>query len=708
MQTNTIKNVDQSSSTILIQLQSACSDLKTLLQTSTDMETHLKKMDKRSDSLHQALIAASTSIVPLQSLSIAAKSLETRINRAVSPSICLIDGFKLAENLQRKLIDFSDELRTEKSPKKRLRILKKYVDCVDELNSAINSISQEGEPAIQKLQEVVEFLSRTKATDQYRTHRLRETLITLKALYETEVDAMRFDGLLDEALLNLQDEFESLLLQLKHQDIKEGNDEEIVTYDLANEFQVDVLKQIAETLAANDCVDICIDIFIKVRYRRAAKALMRLNPEYLRTYTPEQIDEMEWENLESSISLWIQHFQIAVKTVLVAEKHLSDQILCSIFHNSLSSHCSAKISDKIMAVFFRFGEAVARSNKEPQKLFKLLDMFQSLQSIKPEFSTVFEGEAGEDICTRFRELEKLLIHSSCKVFWEFGLQIECNQDGYPPPADGSVPKLVRYATNYLKFLTTETYCGLMGKVLQTEHVWKSGVLSKPELEEDLLREAIVNIMEAIQRNVETKRSRYRDNILSHVFAVNTYWYIYMRTRTSELGKLLGGQYMKKKYKAAAEEAAYLYQTQAWGTLIKLLDKEDLKRAKKDAIGSLVKEKMEAFMNGLNEITQKHMNSYSIRDLDLRDQIKDATLKLVVPTYREFVESYVSFVQVKSYLSPESIQVLLEQAFEGGDREQAGDVNSFGYRRGSNLRKSVGDSRDMGSFNRSNNSIASHA
>ncbi|GKB23330.1 exocyst complex component EXO70A1-like protein, partial [Tanacetum coccineum] len=46
--------------------------------------------------------------------------------------------------------------------------------------------------------------------------------------------------------------------------------------------------------------------------------------------------------------------------------------------------CFVKIADKIMAVFFQFGEGVARSNKEPQKLFKLLDMFNSLENLKAE------------------------------------------------------------------------------------------------------------------------------------------------------------------------------------------------------------------------------------------------------------------------------------------------------------------------------------
>ncbi|GKV10368.1 hypothetical protein SLEP1_g21743 [Rubroshorea leprosula] len=282
--------------------------------------------------------------------------------------------------------------------------------------------------------------------------RLKETLITLKALYETGVDAMRFDGLLDEALLNLQDEFESILQQIKHQNIGEATKEEpeIVVHDHGTEIEV----------------------------------------------------------------------------------------------------------------------------KEPQKLFKLLDLFDSLEKLKPEFSKVFEGEAGEDISPRFREPEKLLVHASSKVFWEYEFQIEGNSDRFPPPQDGPVPKLVRYAINYLKYLTMDTYSDPMAKVFRTEQIWKAGKLSKPETYENLLKDAMTNIVEVLQRNVESKRSRNKNKVLSHVFAMNTYWYIYMRSRNSELGKLLGDQYIKKKCKNVAEESAFMYQMQAWGPLVRLIEEED--------------------------------------------------------------------------------------------------------------------------------------
>ncbi|KAF7817433.1 exocyst complex component EXO70A1-like [Senna tora] len=652
----------------LLNLESACSDLKALLRASRKMEDSLGSMETRFELIEGTLSTASRSVGPLQSLAMSTKALDSRINRAVSPALGLLNTFKLYESLQQNLLHLSSKLSSYKTHQTRLHNLLQYMDCVDHLNEAINSISQEGEPVIQRLQEVVEFISRTKAADQFRTQRLRETLITLKTLYETEVDAMRFEGLLDQALLHMQDEFENILLQIRHQNVIDIVKQQQAEYD-TEDVSVDSEKQISETLAANDCLDICIDIYVKVgsqvRYRRAAKALMRLNPDYLRTYTPEGIDEMEWDSLETAITLWVQHFEVAVKKVLLSEKKLCHRVMGNIMDGLVWPECFAKIADKIMAVFFRFGEGVARSSKEPQKLFKLLDMFESLEKLKPHFLQVFEGEAGVDFCTRFRELEKLLIDASSKVFWEFGLQIEGNADGVPPPQDGSVPKLVRYAINYLKYLATKNYQEAMGKVLKTEQIWKAGILSQTETDENLLKDAIFNIMDALQRNIESKRSRCRDKVLIHIFAMNTYWYIYMRTKNTELSELLGEQYMKNNYKAVAEESAYLYQMQAWGVLVRILDTEELKQEGKDTIGGLVTEKIETFFKCLNDISHMHKGYYSIPDEDLREQIREATMKLVVPAYTEFMESYSGLLQRKSYPSPERLQGLVAKAFDGG-------------------------------------------
>lgn len=263
------------------------------------------------------------------------------------------------------------------------------------------------------------------------------------------------------------------------------------------------------------------------------------------------------------------------------------------------------------------------------------------------------------------------------MFAEFGLQIEGNSDGFSAPQDGSVPKLVRYALNYLKFLATEQYSAPMAKVFQTEHIWKAGILSKREPEnDDLLRDAIANVMEALQRNIEAKRSRCKDKTLSHVFAMNTHWHIYMRAKNTELSDILGEQYMKTNYKIVAEESAYMYQKHAWGSLVRILEQGDeLNREDKEITitnTTVIRGKMEAFLRNFQETCDQHRGYYQIPDADLREQIKEATLDLVVCAYEEFLDKYSSVLPARSFLDPESLQGMLVEVFDNAADQVAGD------------------------------------
>lgn len=253
--------------TTLLKLESACSDLKTLLRASEETEENLGNTDTRLDLLQKSLSTASKRIVPLQSLAMSRKALDTRITRALSPALTLLNTFKFTESLQNSLVVLSTKLSSEKPHHvRRLQRLLEYTECVDQLNEGLNNISDEVEVVIMKLQEVVEFISRTKAADQYREARLREALGTLKGLYEIEVDEMRFQGLLDQALVHVQDEFEGLLLRMKLRNLQgdlvhqHGDD----FRELGSELEIEVLRRISTTLAANDCLDICIDIYVKV------------------------------------------------------------------------------------------------------------------------------------------------------------------------------------------------------------------------------------------------------------------------------------------------------------------------------------------------------------------------------------------------------------------------------------------------------------
>lgn len=54
---------------------------------------------------------------------------------------------------------------------------------------------------------------------------------------------------------------------------------------------------------------------------------MKLSPECLRTYAPEEMDAMKWEEAEASITLWIRHLELAGQTPFAVKEQLCRDVL---------------------------------------------------------------------------------------------------------------------------------------------------------------------------------------------------------------------------------------------------------------------------------------------------------------------------------------------------------------------------------------------
>jgi hypothetical protein len=101
--------------------------------------------------------------------------------------------------------------------------------------------------------------------------RLTKAVAALHAVYEVEAEQMCFEGPLDETLLGLQDLFEALLLKLKHpapavddDDVASADGDDTTQYELGIDDEIEAATRMARTLAGNDCLDICLDIYVKV------------------------------------------------------------------------------------------------------------------------------------------------------------------------------------------------------------------------------------------------------------------------------------------------------------------------------------------------------------------------------------------------------------------------------------------------------------
>uniref|UniRef100_A0A0D9X9U4 Exocyst subunit Exo70 family protein n=1 Tax=Leersia perrieri TaxID=77586 RepID=A0A0D9X9U4_9ORYZ len=655
-----------STPTILQSLHASRAAIVSALATAVEAESALSAAGDRIADLHSLLPSSSS----LQSQSVAAVALHSRIDRAVAPSSPFLASLRRVSSLSAAVTDGDD-----------------VAGHVDRLREAVEECVERGEEAVRRVEEAVVFIGRTtttKATAGRRRRRLEEAAAALRAVYEAEAETMRFEGPLDDALVRLQDLFEGILLRMKHADFTGGEEGEEVGYEVGREEEVEAAARMARTLAGNDCLDICLDIYVKARYRRAAKAMMRLNPEYLKSYTPEAIDAMDWESLESAMSRWGPHFHVAISGVLAAERRLCSRVLAAL-PPAVWPECFAKIAARIVSAFFRFADGVSSSSgaaaREPQRLFKLLDMHAAVASEGDRLDDLFSSSSGDGdgendqsatllaIRERATEVELALSRAAAAAFFEFTLRVETHHAAVSVSVsgDGHVSKIVRYAVNYLKCLASDDYRRLIESALSAG----GGDFA----------EAAGSVMEALRRHVEEARRSCGDDVAGHVAAMNSYWYIYMRSRGSHLARLVGEEAMRRRFKAAAEEAAWEYHQAVWDPLVRIVD-----FTTGDVDPEEAREKAAAFAEAMEERVGRRRR-YRIPDGDLREQIKAAAARAVRGAYAAFVKANGETVAGRrEFLPVDAVEGMVRKVFDemgggGSDgrrrsRRQSGSLEGF--------------------------------
>lgn len=71
-----------------------------------------------------------------------------------------------------------------------------------------------------------------------------------------------------------------------------------------------------------------------------------------------------------------------VKLLFAAERKLCDQIFEG--KHALKDHCFAQLMAKSLSILLSFGDAVAKSQGSPEKLFVLLDMYEATLELQSD------------------------------------------------------------------------------------------------------------------------------------------------------------------------------------------------------------------------------------------------------------------------------------------------------------------------------------
>ncbi|XP_058113653.1 exocyst complex component EXO70A1 [Magnolia sinica] len=608
-------------------LVAARKSLKLSLEKSKALGFALEKAGPRLDEIHQRLPSLEAAVRPIRAQKEALAAVGGHIDRAVGPAAAVLKVFDAVHGLEKSLLS---DPRSD---------LGGYLSVLKRLEEALRFLADNCQLAIQWLEDIVEYLEDNAVADDRYISNLKKSLKSLKELQSDDERARLDGGLLDAALVKLENEFRRLLTEnsvpLPMSSAASSEQQPCIAPSPLPVTVIQKLQPILDRLTANGRLERCMSIYVDVRSANVKASLQPLNLDYLEISISEFNDV---QSIEGYISDWGKHLEFAVKHLYEAEYRLCNDVFEKMGPDVWMECFSKTVAQAGILAFLQFGKTVTESKKDPIKLLKLLDIFASLNKLRLDFNRLFGGKACAEIQTLTRDLIKAVIEGACEIFWELLVQVELQRQTQPPP-NGSVPGLVSFITNYCNRLLGDDYRPILTQVLVIHRSWK-----KEKFQERLLTEAVLNIIKALELNLESWFKMYGDTTLSNLFMMNNHWHFYKHLKGTKLGELLGDAWLRE-HEQYKEYYATIYLRESWAKLPALLSREGLIlfSGGRATARDLVKKRLKAFNEAFDEMYKKQSN-WVVSEKDLREKTCQMVVQAIVPVYRSYMQNYGPLVE----------------------------------------------------------------
>ncbi|XP_028753788.1 exocyst complex component EXO70E2 [Neltuma alba] len=516
-----------------------------------------------------------------------------------------------------------------------------YLNAVGEIQSVTQSLQtlSVNEKGKQK-----ELVQRADGVLQIAMSRLEEELVHIlvqhKQFFEPEYMSFhsnRVDMVFDESFGSAEDE----PVEEVSQSDGDFSQPEACTLDLVRPDVILDLKCIADVMFASKYHQEFCQAFITSRRHALDEYFVILGMEKL---SIEHVLRMDWSCLNSEMKKWIRVMKIIVKVYLASEKRLCKQILGQF--GSVYESCFCEISRNFMLPLLNFAEAIAVGTHTPERLFRLLDMYEVLEDLALVVNILFFEEAGCFLRNEFQKLVRSFGHTVRSTFLAFESTIATYPSTKKFPG-GGIHHLTKYVMNYIKTITG--YEGTLGPLLadvsaeappDTEHDSTTALATCP------MACHFRSITTALESNLRNKSKLYKDVSLQHIFMMNNIHYMVQKVKSSELSQFFGDEWLRRNTGKFRHEAIS-YERAIWSSVLSML-KEDSKDSRQHCALSLkatLKRRCTDFNTAFEEvyITQ---TGWFIPDPQLREELQISISQKLIHAYRTFIGRISSSISEK--------------------------------------------------------------
>ncbi|KAK8684460.1 hypothetical protein V6N13_040487 [Hibiscus sabdariffa] len=568
------------------------------------------------------------------------------------------ERFKQAE---RKILSWESDPRMiwDSGPREALE----YLEAVDEIQTLLDGLRG---LSVHENRKQKELLHRAMSVLQTAMSRLEEELIHILVQHRQQFDpkhmssrSIQRDVVYDESFVSVEDE------PAEATSSRNCSSDEIGEYivDLVHAGVIPDIKSIAKVMFTSNYGPEFCEAFIGVRREALEQYFAILETEKL---CIEDVLKLEWTSMSSKMNKWTWSMKIIVRVYLASEKRLCDQVLEDF--GSVSLFCFLEISKATILCLLNFGEAVAMGPHQPEKLLRLLDMYETLADLLRDIDTLFSEEAGSFVRLQFHELLKRLGDSSTAAFEAFRVAISSNGSVYPFPGGGVHP-LNKYVMNYIGMFPE--YCNTLNLLLKDQQADVADQVFEPDKGLDLSLSTscpmachLRSITSSLESNLHRKSQLYKNEALQHIFLMNNIHYLVQKVKGSELRLFFGDEWIRK-HNGKFQQHAKNYERATWSSVISFL--KDNNPGSSSFSKSTFKERCKGFSIAFEEV-YKTQTSWCIPDPQLCEDLRISTSLQVVLAYRTFLGRNSAHIEDKCVKhTVEHVEKLLLDLFKGPPR-----------------------------------------
>ncbi|KAA8530026.1 hypothetical protein F0562_034560 [Nyssa sinensis] len=386
----------------------------------------------------------------------------------------------------------------------------------------------------------------------------------------------------------------------------------------------------------------------------------------------DDVQKMQWEALEGEIAKWIKVVKHCATVLFPAERKLCEEVFSG--NPSTSRSLFTNLARAVVVRFLDFAEAIALTRRSAEKLFKFLDMYETLRDLS---SAIAQDDSGHDLKSEISAASDRIGEAAVNIFCDLENSIESDVAKNPVPG-GAVHPLTRYVMNYLKYACE--YKDTLEQIFQQNKKVEQQSVTTEEEEGGLAISSpfsvqLIAVMNLLDENLEAKSNLYKDPSLRDVFLMNNGRYILQKIKGStEIHQLIGDTWCRRR---SSELRQYHknYQRETWGKVLQCLKHEGLQVNGK-VCKAVLKERFKNFNTMFDEI-HKTQATWVMSDEQLQSELRVSVTAVVIPAYRSFLGRFRQYLDsgrsAEKYIKyqAEDIETLIEELFDGNPTSMDG-------------------------------------